>query len=87
MRIYAFLLLLTCAFAVSAEEPPVPADPAALQAQLKDYYFDAARRGDVEMLDTFIDAGYSLDTRDEQGYTALILAAYHGQGPAVERLL
>ncbi|GGL32414.1 hypothetical protein GCM10009091_12880 [Pseudomonas brenneri] len=63
------------------------ADPQALKAQLQDYYFDAARRGDVEMLNTFIEAGYSLSTVDDKGYTALILAAYHGQGPAVERLL
>ncbi|WP_248807020.1 ankyrin repeat domain-containing protein [Pseudomonas sp. MWU13-2100] len=87
MRTFALLFLFACTFAVSAQEPPVPNDPAALQAQLKDYYFDAARRGDVEMLNTFIDADYSLDTQDAQGYTALILAAYHGQGPAVERLL
>ncbi|AIG03061.1 ankyrin repeat domain-containing protein [Pseudomonas fluorescens] len=63
------------------------ADPQALKAQLQDYYFDAARRGDVEMLNTFIESGYSLNTVDDKGYTALILAAYHGQGPAVERLL
>jgi len=75
MRIYAFLLLLACAFGVSAQESPVPSDPATLQAQLKDYYFEAARRGDVEMLNTFIDAGYSLDTQDAQGYTALIGAS------------
>ena len=63
------------------------ADPQALKTQLQDYYFDAARRGDVEMLKTFIEAGYSLSTVDDKGYTALILAAYHGQGPAVEQLL
>ncbi|WP_238350138.1 ankyrin repeat domain-containing protein [Pseudomonas sp. SWRI154] len=68
-------------------ELPVVADPAAVQEQLQTYYFDAARRGDVPMLDTFIEAGYSLDTRDEKGYTALILAAYHGHAGAVERLL
>ncbi|ROM72537.1 hypothetical protein BK652_27465, partial [Pseudomonas brassicacearum] len=39
------------------------------------------------MLDAFIDAGYALDTQDEKGYTTLILAAYHGQWPALERLL
>ncbi len=63
------------------------ADPQALKAQLQDYYFDAARRGDVEMLNTFIESGYGLNAQDDKGYTALILAAYHGQGPAVERLL
>lgn len=41
----------------------------------------------MEMLNTFIESGYSLNTVDDKGYTALILAAYHGQGPAVEQLL
>lgn len=77
--------LLTLAWALAAQAQPT--DPVAVKVQLEHYYFDAARRGDVEMLDTFIEAGYSLDTQDEKGYTALILAAYHGQGPAVERLL
>ena len=62
-------------------------NPQALQSQLQDYYFDAARRGDVPMLETFIEAGYSLDTRDSKGYTALILSAYHGHSAAVARLL
>lgn len=30
------------------------------------------------MLEEFILAGYDLDTADAKGYTALILAAYHG---------
>lgn len=80
-----FIALLTLAWALAAQAQP--ADPVAVKVQLENYYFDAARRGDVEMLNTFIEAGYSLDTQDEKGYTALILAAYHGQGPAVERLL
>ncbi|WP_053144267.1 ankyrin repeat domain-containing protein [Pseudomonas sp. P97.38] len=86
MRYFLCSLLATCSLAALADEP-LPTDPAAVQAELKTYYFDAARRGDVPMLDAFIDAGYALDTQDEKGYTALILAAYHGQGPAVERLL
>ncbi|AKJ97983.1 MULTISPECIES: ankyrin repeat domain-containing protein [Pseudomonas] len=86
MRYFLCSLLATCSLAALADEP-LPTDPAAVQAELQTYYFDAARRGDVPMLDAFIDAGYALDTQDEKGYTALILAAYHGQGPAVERLL
>ncbi|MCF4996488.1 hypothetical protein GIW70_10780 [Pseudomonas syringae] len=80
---HCFYLLLSC-LALTAHAAQ---DPAEIKSQLQDYYFDAARRGDVPMLDTFIEAGYSLDTRDAKGYTALILAAYHGRGEAVERLL
>ncbi|MBC2655779.1 ankyrin repeat domain-containing protein [Pseudomonas sp. MSSRFD41] len=86
MRLFISLLLAVCSLEAYAEQP-IPADPVAVKAQLANYYFDAARRGDIEILDTFIEAGYSLDTRDEKGYTALILAAYHGHGAAVERLL
>ena len=84
MRLFIALLSVAWSFAAYAQptaEAAAAADPVAVKVQLENYYFDAARRGDVEMLDTFIAAGYSLDTQDEKGYTALILAAYHGQGP------
>jgi ankyrin repeat protein len=81
------LLVLAGCLSFAAWAAPVEQSPEAIKTQLRDYYFDAARRGDVPMLDTFIESGYSLDTRDSKGYTALILAAYHGQAPAVERLL
>jgi ankyrin repeat protein len=84
MRIYLFPLLALLSTSASSTTRD---DSTALSAQLQDYYFDAARRGDVPMLDTFIEAGYPLDTRDSKGYTALILAAYHGQTATVERLL
>jgi uncharacterized protein len=58
-----------------------------LRLRLKDYYFDAARRGDVAMLEEFIAARYDLETRDAKGYTALILSAYHGHDPAVRLLI
>ncbi|MGZ7457596.1 ankyrin repeat domain-containing protein [Pseudomonas sp. Ma2-10] len=88
MRFYLSFFLVCLPFGVFAgSAAQVTEDPAALKAQLQDYYFDAARRGDVPMLETFIEAGYSLDTRDNKGYTALILAAYHGQSVAVDRLL
>lgn len=55
--------------------------------QLKALYFEAARQGSTDRLAIFIDAHYDLNTRDDNGYTALILAAYHGQQAAVEQLL
>lgn len=63
MRFYLFFFLACLPFGVLAgPATQVTKDPAALKAQLQDYYFDAARRGDVPMLETFIEAGYSLDT-------------------------
>ena len=80
MRAFMALGLLLVSGLTFAEQPDT-------QAQLQSYYFDAARRGDVAMLDTFIESHYTLDVQDNKGYTALILAAYNGQGEAVEHLL
>ncbi|SFD64756.1 ankyrin repeat domain-containing protein [Paracidovorax konjaci] len=66
---------------------PGPADGSRLQAQLRQYLFDAARQGRSEMVAEFIAARYDLNVRDAQGYTALILAAYHGQRAVVDQLL
>lgn len=66
-----------------ADDIPAPDTRQQLQA----LYFEAAREGSTDRLSAFIDAHYDLDTRDENGYTALILAAYHGQQAAVEQLL
>jgi len=72
--------------AVEAKTPGQPS-PDAVKAQLKSYFFDAARDGRQEMLEEFIKAHYDLNTQDKKGYTALILAAYHGHKEAVEQLL
>lgn len=72
---------------VAAKAPTAAAAPAQIKTQLQTYFFDAAREGRQDMLGEFIRSHYDLNTRDEKGYTALILAAYHGQAPAVEQLL
>jgi len=58
-----------------------------IKQQLRSYFFDAARSGNTSMLAEFIAAKYDLNTRDEKGYTALILAAYHGNDEAVDVLM
>nr|WP_306458317.1 ankyrin repeat domain-containing protein [Pseudomonas viridiflava] len=91
------MLLLT---AVAHAEQPVPAQADPVQStstqnltaeqtasQLRTLFFDASREGNNPMLDTFIDAHYDLNVRDEQGYTGLILAAYHGHEDSVVRLI
>lgn len=62
-------------------------NPQSIKDQLKDYLFSAARAGDTEMLQEFINAGYDLNTQDSKGYTALILSAYNGHGKAAEQLI
>lgn len=89
--ILSVLLSLVPSLALAATPASIPApgstEAAQLQARLRDYFFDAARNGHRPMLAEFIGAGYDLNSRDDKGYTALILAAYHGQRAAVEQLL
>lgn len=85
MRIWGLAcLLFVCGWALADE---LPADPASVRAELRRYYFEAARSGDSEILDEFVKAGFDLNSRDDKGYTALILAAYHGHGAMVGRLI
>ncbi|GLQ93605.1 ankyrin repeat domain-containing protein [Dyella acidisoli] len=56
-------------------------------AELKAYFFDAARTGDNVMLEKYVTSGFPVDVRTPQGYTALILAAYHGQKDTVQKLI
>lgn len=82
----------TAASVGTAAEPPGAArvagrDEANIKQALKDYLFDAARRGDVATLKEFVAARYDLETRDAKGYTALILATYHGHEDASRLLI
>ncbi|MCG5047997.1 ankyrin repeat domain-containing protein [Pectobacterium brasiliense] len=56
-------------------------------SSLNQYLWDSARHGDIEILQTFITSHYNLNVADEKGYTAVILAAYHGHDAAVEALI
>lgn len=55
--------------------------------ELKSRYFDAAREGNEVLLAAFYDAGLDVNVADEKGYTALILAAYHGHTDTVNFLI
>ncbi|AZZ44139.1 hypothetical protein C1896_03930 [Pseudomonadaceae bacterium SI-3] len=82
------VLLLGSGQAIAAPElNAVSSDAEQVQTQLRDYFFNAARFGDNEVLNEFIQSGYDLNTADDKGYTALILAAYNGQPDTVERLI
>jgi len=60
--------------------------PAKADQQLIDYFFAAAKTGQVEVLDTFLDQGFPVNQRNNQSYTALMMATYHGQKPWGQRL-
>lgn len=77
--IFTAVLMLCSLTAIASQEPNADA--------LKARYFDAARAGNIELLSAFYDAGVNANVADEKGYTALILAAYHGHQKAVTYLI
>ncbi|MYM61217.1 ankyrin repeat domain-containing protein [Vibrio sp. OCN044] len=54
---------------------------------LVELFFDAARIGDNEVLETFVSQGFPVDQRNNQSYTALMVAAYSGNNESVRLLL
>jgi hypothetical protein len=80
--ILVFLLLLS--LGSRAEETE---DSEADLDDLTRYYFAAARTDNTEVLRKFIEAGFPLDIKDVKGYTALMVATYHGNTNAVNYLL
>jgi len=55
--------------------------------QLNDYYFAAARMGDMELMQAFLEAGFSANLANDKGYTPIMIAAYQGQENMVNYLL
>ena len=62
--------------------PPLPS-PERLQALL----FDAARLGRDDVIPALLQAGAAIEARDPRGYSALVLASYHGHARATATLL
>lgn len=67
--------------AIAARVRPTQVNPAAAQ------FLEAARSGQTETMERLLSQGISVNTRDDGGNTALMLAVTHQQGPAVRRLL
>ncbi|WP_461536965.1 ankyrin repeat domain-containing protein [Spongorhabdus nitratireducens] len=54
---------------------------------LTDYFFAAARTNDAVLIETFVSEGFPIDIQNQKGYTALMVATYHGQQDAFDKLL
>lgn len=50
-------------------------------------FFDAARIGNNDIITKFVTAGFPINQRNPQSYTALMVAAYQGQKETVRLLL
>ena len=100
-KVCIFVLLLIIGSniaALQAAESVTQAEKAVVQSsavtepsqhikQLHGYFFAAARTGEQAVLAEFLKAGYPVNERNEQSYTALMIAAYAGQATAVSLLL
>ncbi|WP_020406233.1 ankyrin repeat domain-containing protein [Hahella ganghwensis] len=95
-----FLLVVTClghsfvSHGASVEDVKETQSPAEISnylsrqtEELIDYYFAAARVGDLELMEAFRSSGISLNLRNHKGYTPLMVAAYNGQEVMVDYLL
>ncbi|EGQ8029698.1 ankyrin repeat domain-containing protein [Vibrio parahaemolyticus] len=54
---------------------------------LVELFFDAARIGNNEVVETFVSQGFPIDHRNNESYTALMVAAYQGNKDTVRLLL
>lgn len=81
MRLLLLSLMLLSALVHSEEQAADPLE------QLTSYFFAAARTGDVVVLNEFLQQGFPVNQRNNQSYTALMVATYAGQQAAVELLL
>ncbi len=72
---YVSLIFLVFSFPVSAND------------KLINYFFSAAKTGQAEVLTEFLIHGFPVDQRNNQSYTALMMATYYGHKKAVTILL
>ncbi|AEW85391.1 ankyrin repeat domain-containing protein [Flavobacterium columnare NBRC 100251 = ATCC 23463] len=80
-KIFLTLILLISPFFVSFSQNMNA------QQELEKSFFYGARTSNIEILDEFIKTGISVNYQGENGYTAIMIAAYNGQKKAVEFLL
>lgn len=76
--VLALCLALWASPALIAAPPPTPA---------QDLLFDAARLGRADLVPAFVAQKADLNAYNAQGFTPLILAAYHGHLDMVEALI
>lgn len=92
MRIFILVWFLLCSQLLLADEQVATAVKTELTkeqqiAELNSYFFAAARTGEMAVLQAFLAAGYPVNERNAQSYTALMVAAYAGQADVVKLLL
>ena len=91
MRKLLIIFTLVMSFSGFANEPQSPVtEQSTAQSQydsLLAYYFAAARTDDTAVITQFVDAGIPINSYNNKGYTALMIATYHGNKNTVNTLL
>ncbi|WP_439070512.1 ankyrin repeat domain-containing protein [Serratia nevei] len=82
-----YLLFFLFVAPVMAIQMPSTANGQQVKQQLNNHLWNAARIGDGDVIESFITAKYNLNVQDENGNSAVILAAYHGHQVTVMKLL
>ncbi|WP_394189045.1 ankyrin repeat domain-containing protein [Pseudoalteromonas atlantica] len=86
MRKLFIILAIVLSFNSEAVEP-ARADAQSQYDNLLAYYFAAARTGDEQVIEQFVTAGIPIDSFNNKGYSALMIATYHGHKNTVDSLL
>ncbi|MFK7078845.1 ankyrin repeat domain-containing protein [Flavobacterium oreochromis] len=79
-RIFTSILLVSTFFISHAQNSNA-------QQELEKSFFYGARTSNIEILNEFIKTGVNVNYQGENGYTAIMIAAYNGQKKAVEFLI
>ena len=84
---YIFIILLVILSFKSLANESTNSDSRFQYENLLAYYFAAARTGDEQVIKQFVQAGLPIDSFNNKGYTALMIATYHGNKNTVNTLL
>jgi hypothetical protein len=91
MRKLLIIFTLVMSFSGFANEPQsAVTEQSTAQSQYDSilaYYFAAARTDDTAVITQFVDAGIPINSYNNKGYTALMIATYHGNKNTVNTLL
>ena len=79
----SILFSLSLSFSLYASEEKLGTE----YQSLVTLFFDAARIGNNEVVEAFVSQGFPIDQRNNQSYTALMVAAYQGNRETVRYLL
>lgn len=86
MRKLLIMVIAIFSLQALAEQSP-SSDAQSRYDNLLAYYFAAARTDDKEVIKQFVTAGIPIDSYNNKGYTALMIATYHGNKTTVDSLI